>query len=303
MKKVSLFIFFIIISLNSWIAAFSQNPNWKLSNDSMNLAILVLDYQTYQLEKGHFSIHKPCDNCDIDSLPFDIVYNPPTDFGDISFYYKETKEKLFTATIIWTGMGSIYSPNFNLSKNSINKIDSVIKQPISIQYFAYPLMFYPEQEYKIKADSAWNFVRDLNIIRDFAQYSYSIGIYLYPPKVGAGVEELLFSKWIIFIYRGKVKETEVNTSISNSDNLEIYQNNPNPFSRDTKIRYYISERSFVRLSIYDIYGSNISTILNEFQEPGEHTAVFYGGNCTAGAYIFRIQAGNETKNSLIIKIE
>lgn len=75
--------------------------------DSMNFAILISNYQSYELEMGHFSTHQLCNNCDSIGLPLEMIFETPADEGSITFKYNLTFDTLFYATIIWLGTGQI----------------------------------------------------------------------------------------------------------------------------------------------------------------------------------------------------
>ncbi len=81
-----------------------------INPDSLNLAVLVVDYDTYVFEGGNLNYYKKC-TCASDSLPFIPHYDPPGDFGGISFTINESGDTIFDATIIWMGTGQIYYPN------------------------------------------------------------------------------------------------------------------------------------------------------------------------------------------------
>ena len=80
-------------------------------------------------------------------------------------------------------------------------------------------------------------------------------------------------------------------------------NYPNPFNPTTKINYSIPEKSFVKLTIYNILGEEVSTIVNEEKQAGEYTVNFNGSNLSSGAYFYKLSAGNftDTKKMLLIK--
>ncbi|MEZ4766094.1 MAG: hypothetical protein R3C26_23780 [Calditrichia bacterium] len=51
--------------------------------------------------------------------------------------------------------------------------------------------------------------------------------------------------------------------------FSLDQNYPNPFNPQTNIRYRIAEHSFVKLSIYNILGDLVKSLVSETQAPGE----------------------------------
>jgi predicted outer membrane repeat protein len=85
--------------------------------------------------------------------------------------------------------------------------------------------------------------------------------------------------------------------------FEIYQNYPNPFNPVTTIKYQIQELSFVTLKIYDVLGSEVTTLVNEEKSIGTYETTWYAENLPSGIYFYRIQAGSfvETKKMVLIK--
>jgi hypothetical protein len=69
-------------------------------------------------------------------------------------------------------------------------------------------------------------------------------------------------------------------------------NYPNPFRNQTTISYNLAEKGFVSLKVYSMSGSEISTLVNEVREPGNHTEIFKAEGITSGVYYFRIESGN-----------
>ncbi|MBS1517649.1 MAG: T9SS type A sorting domain-containing protein [Bacteroidetes bacterium] len=86
-------------------------------------------------------------------------------------------------------------------------------------------------------------------------------------------------------------------------NFELDQNFPNPFNPVTVISYKISEVAFVRLTVYDILGNEISGLVNEKQNPGSYSAVFDGSNSAAGVYFYKLEADgfSDIKKMVLIK--
>ena len=76
----------------------------------------------------------------------------------------------------------------------------------------------------------------------------------------------------------------------------LRQNYPNPFNPTTTIAYDIPEASHVRISIYNLLGQEVRTLVNSHHEAAYHK-VQWNGLTNAGApvasgmYIYRIEAG------------
>jgi len=86
-------------------------------------------------------------------------------------------------------------------------------------------------------------------------------------------------------------------------NFGIYQIYPNPFNPITTIRYGLIQNSDVQISIYNINGRLITTLINEFQIAGYHFITWDASSYSSGIYFFNMSAGEtfETKKMLLIK--
>ena len=86
-------------------------------------------------------------------------------------------------------------------------------------------------------------------------------------------------------------------------NFSIAQNYPNPFNPSTQINYTLVRASNVTLTVYDILGQQIATLLDRKQEPGEHSISWNALNVPSGVYFYRIVAGDyvQTKKMVLMK--
>ncbi len=80
----------------------------------------------------------------------------------------------------------------------------------------------------------------------------------------------------------------------------LEQNYPNPFNPTTHIRYQIPEGSQVSLTIYNMLGQKVRTLVNGQQAAGVYDIVWDGTNdngvkLASGVYIYRMTAGNFTQ--------
>ncbi len=78
------------------------------------------------------------------------------------------------------------------------------------------------------------------------------------------------------------------------------QNYPNPFNPSTSIRYQLPENRNVNLSIYDLSGHKIRTLINGIQDAGYYTVQFQAGDLPSGVYIYRLTAGNDVQTMKMI---
>ena len=97
--------------------------------------------------------------------------------------------------------------------------------------------------------------------------------------------------------------TAVNDPIYNPSTFTLSQNYPNPFNPNTTIRYSVQKRSLVTLSIYNILGQSVKTLVNDVKAPGVYEASFDGASLPSGTYFYRLTAGNysQTKKMVLLK--
>ena len=88
----------------------------------------------------------------------------------------------------------------------------------------------------------------------------------------------------------------------------VSQNYPNPFNPSTTISYQIPKTGLVNITIYDIRGREIKTLLNSSQEPGNYNQIWNGVNnsgyrVSSGVYFYRIKYNSASfiKKMLLVK--
>lgn len=87
--------------------------------------------------------------------------------------------------------------------------------------------------------------------------------------------------------------------------FSLSQNYPNPFNPTTKIRFDISGTSAAQtyLSVYDILGSEVATLVNEELKPGTYETKWDASNFVSGVYFYKLSTTDftETKKMILIK--
>ncbi len=87
------------------------------------------------------------------------------------------------------------------------------------------------------------------------------------------------------------------------DKFSLSQNYPNPFNPATTIKFDIRTPAFTKLSVFDVLGREIKTLVNEELKTGSYSLVFDGSEFNSGVYFYRLTSGDfvETKRMLLVK--
>ena len=87
------------------------------------------------------------------------------------------------------------------------------------------------------------------------------------------------------------------------DNYYIAQNYPNPFNPSTRINFGLKNAGNVEITVYNILGNKIATLINEFKSAGNHSVSFNASNLSSGIYFYKIITNEfvQTKKMILEK--
>ena len=204
--------------------------------------------------------------------------------------YESTMIGQYYNQIIYEGDSLIYIENlsdyvFSIIYDNYIYVDSVLKADSIATAIAgnttSPLYY----------EKMWELTKSFTILL-FKNASYKLTCLIYTAWVNAGSP-----------VTGGIEDNQ-NRPI----NYELSQNYPNPFNPTTKIRYEIpgqarNDNMLVTLKVYDVLGSEVTTLFNEEMVVGKYEVEFTGIGLPSGIYFYRIQAGNfvETKKMVLMK--
>jgi hypothetical protein len=76
-----------------------------------------------------------------------------------------------------------------------------------------------------------------------------------------------------------------------SEAVSLGQNYPNPFTDQTLIPYQVNTNGHVELTIVDVMGNTVATLVNTLQRPGLYEAPFVSSDLPGGVYYYRLTSG------------
>lgn len=125
---------------------------------------------------------------------------------------------------------------------------------------------------------------------------------------------ILISPGQFHIFTTELLETPppglIGTSINEDDRFsdmpgefKLHQNYPNPFNPTTSIRFDVAEASHFTLSVYNILGQQVATLINEQRNAGSYSVNFDASRLSSGTYFVRMQANGQvfTNKMMLIK--
>jgi len=146
--------------------------------------------------------------------------------------------------------------------------------------------------------------------------SFVSGAGAYNIKAGDSIE-------VAFAIAGGYSLDELRTSVENARNkylslitsvneiengipkvFALAQNYPNPFNPTTTIKFSIPENEKnVKLTVYDLLGREVATLVNDQLTAGNYEVNFDASNISSGIYFYRLTAGNrvEVKKMMLLK--
>jgi photosystem II stability/assembly factor-like uncharacterized protein len=130
-----------------------------------------------------------------------------------------------------------------------------------------------------------------------------------------GVREFHFidmnTGWIVGFYgHGNILKTIIGgvTTLPDDENLRLkefllFQNYPNPFNPLTMINYQLPITNYVELTVYNLLGQKVTTLVSKKQKAGYHQAEWNASRLSSGVYYYKIEAGEfqDVKKMILLK--
>lgn len=108
-------------------------------------------------------------------------------------------------------------------------------------------------------------------------------------------------------YEAGGKDSVVLSDIENTSNIPVeyslQQNFPNPFNPSTTIQYALKESGKVDLTVYNMLGQQVLTLVSEYQNAGIHSVKFNASHLVSGVYVYRIKSNNFTASKKLLLLK
>jgi len=97
------------------------------------------------------------------------------------------------------------------------------------------------------------------------------------------------------------------TSIEDGDQLasefKLDQNYPNPFNPSTQIRFTLGEATHATITVYDMMGRQVATLVDQSMAAGSHSVQFNASELSSGMYVYTLRAGSFTQTNKMMLVK
>jgi hypothetical protein len=107
---------------------------------------------------------------------------------------------------------------------------------------------------------------------------------------------------------GSLVNVDDKPELSTPNGYKLSQNYPNPFNPSTRISYYLPEKGKVKLTVYNILGKEVKTLVNKVKQKGKYTVTWDGTNSkgnkvSAGVYLYQLRSKDfiRAKKMILVK--
>lgn len=87
--------------------------------------------------------------------------------------------------------------------------------------------------------------------------------------------------------------TGVKSESQTVSDFSLEQNYPNPFNPATQIRYTVSQQGLVKLTVYDLLGHAVASLVDTHQPAGVYSVQFNASDLASGVYLYKLETGSQ----------
>ena len=104
-------------------------------------------------------------------------------------------------------------------------------------------------------------------------------------------------------YNDRPDGLEISDEAPIATRFELGQNYPNPFNPTTHIRFNIPETASTKLTVFNVMGEEVATLVNGVMQAGGHTVSWNASSMPTGVYFYQLESANfsQTKKLLLVK--
>ncbi|MCX6138049.1 MAG: T9SS type A sorting domain-containing protein [Ignavibacteriales bacterium] len=176
-------------------------------------------------------------------------------------------------------------------------------------WFRYPFLF---SQSSIVSLPTWNYTGSEPLTEGTDHLGYLRWWYNHIPRYEGVKDGVLNNWWMYWLdYDAAVALAKSTPAVGVHDGAQVqlpelfglHQNYPNPFNPSTTITFTTHEAATVSITVFDMLGREVATLVHERMEPGIHAVRWDASRNPSGIYFYRLRAGGtvQTKRMVLIK--
>jgi len=265
-----------------------------------------------------YSLDGNSDEIDVRYVEKDTVINGITYYKKVDFVGFEDEKFFLWERIDWVSYSTYMLDLDDMNDNSIRHeellLDSLEVPDNFYEYssyrFAYKgwkdVVWFSPTTVRVRKPEWYSVFGDTVLVREVEYLDLSITEYVADKY---GVVKITGDFYVQTLTGAIIYEEEygVVTSINEEGELlnkfVLFQNYPNPFNSTTIISYSVKEFSHINIKIYNFLGEHVTTLVEEYQNPGFYKVNFNAKNLSSGIYFYDFQTANhrDIKKMVLVK--
>lgn len=163
-------------------------------------------------------------------------------------------------------------------KTTLRRRDTLSIFNETIKILEFVLEAFPDATYEFIFSEKYGFIKHDNI--GYGGWSYS-------NLIGCVIDGLVY---------GDTTTVGINDEVEFPTEFVLHQNYPNPFNPNTNICFYLPSGADVSLKVYNLFGEEIKTLVNEYLSAGSYTELFNGKGLSSAVYIYSLWVNEFVQN-------
>jgi hypothetical protein len=266
--------------------------------DGTPIAYQIINNNTEYVKAEYNLSEKGTVNFEVQSYDSDypLIINPSSDNNDVDFGYRDSS--LPVNLIEFTA---------NLSSEGVH-INWVTENEVENQAFVIERCEDPSQQWREIA----NYINNSELLGHGTvtyqnEYEYIDKLVLPDHSYEYRLGDVDYNSKVTY-HNSLVIAVEVTDIVAIPKQFDLKPAYPNPFNPVTNIQYALPKDSYVKLSVYDISITLVTTLVNRLEQAGNKRVYWsgrdgFGKNVSGGIYLYRIEAGQfiATRKMLLLR--
>ncbi|MEK9138380.1 MAG: T9SS type A sorting domain-containing protein, partial [Bacteroidota bacterium] len=103
-----------------------------------------------------------------------------------------------------------------------------------------------------------------------------------------------------YVFRNTLPPVSVENDREMPSEFRLLQTYPNPFNSSTRFEFVLQQAGHVTITIFDVLGREVQTIVNEYRPAGKHLVALYASDLPTGVFFYQMRVGSFVKTRRMV---